>query len=370
KQELQHLMTQYNAPKKRGFSRRTLFKMGGSLAGLAALATASSWVTWQVEIITQTQMPTTSYSPHLGGTISTYNAQNGVLAVAWSPDGTRLAMGNWNGQIQAWDAKTGHHVINFPGAGFQQVFSLIWLPDGSSIVAGGDNAVVWVWNAATGEVQNKYQSQEGNIQNNDRGHTGVITVASSPDSKYIASGGYDQTVQVWEAATGRLIVIYRGHTGGIGSVTWSPDGRYIASASYDMTVQIWDATTGRLILTYHGHTKEVYAVAWSPNGQHIASGGKDNTVQVWDALTGHTLFSYHGHSMAVQDVAWSPNGSTIASAADNVQLWNSLTGKHIYTYTKHATSITHEVQAVAWSPNGRYIASGGMEGTVQVWNAV
>ncbi|MEO8954523.1 MAG: WD40 repeat domain-containing protein [Ktedonobacteraceae bacterium] len=52
------------------------------------------------------------------------------------------------------------------------------------------------------------------------------------------------------------------------------------------------------------------------------------------------------------------------------QLWNGLTGKYIYTYTKHSTSITHEVQAVAWTPNGRYIASGGMEGTVQVWNAV
>ena len=48
---------------------------------------------------------------------------------------------------------------------------------------------------------------------------------------------------------------------------------------------------------------------------------------------------------------------------------DGLTGKHIFTYTGHSISVALEVQAVAWSPNGRYIASGGMEGTVQVWNA-
>ena len=82
-----------------------------------------------------------------------------------------------------------------------------------------------------------------------------------------------------------------------------------------------------------------------------------------------SIITYRGHSASVQTVAWSPDSRYVASAAENVQLWNGLTGKHIFTYTKHATSITSQVQAVAWSPNGRYIASGGMEGTVQVWNA-
>ena len=59
----------------------------------------------------------------------------------------------------------------------------------------------------------------------------------------------------------------------------------------------------------------------------------------------------------------------IASVSYDVEIWNSFTGKHIYTYTGHKSSTGSAVQAVAWSPNGRYIASGGMEGTVQVWNA-
>ena len=367
KQELQHLAAQSIPTKKRLFSRRTLLKLAG-FAGLAGLAAASSFLTWNVEIQMQGQRPITSYSPNLGGTVYTYDTKGGVLGVAWSPNGTRVAMGDWNGQVQAWDANTGYNVINFYGPGLQsRVEAVIWLPDGKTIAAGGDDAVVWVWDAETGNKRSIY-----------RGHTDwVITLASSPDGKYIASGSNDQTVQVWEAATGRPVAIYRGHSGGIGSVTWSPDSRYIASASFDTTVQIWEATTGRHIFTYQGLSDPVYTVAWSPDGQRIASGGKDHTVQVWPVilfesggrLQKSSIITYRGHNSAVQAVAWSPDGKRVASAGDNVHIWNGLTGEHIYTYTKHTTSITLEVQAVAWSPNGRYIASGGMEGTVQVWNA-
>ncbi|HKF35624.1 MAG TPA: WD40 repeat domain-containing serine/threonine-protein kinase [Ktedonobacteraceae bacterium] len=366
KQELQQLAAQLIPPQKRRISRRTLFKLGG----LAALAAGSSFLTRQAALLTHRQVPQPGYSPNLGGTIYTYDATSSVFAVAWSPGGTRLVLGAWGphneGQVQALDAKTGQYVINYRDPSLQQrIEAVAWLPDGRSIVAGGDDNLVWVWDAATGEMQGIY-----------RGHSDVvITVASSPDSKYIASAGQDRTVRVWEVATGNAIVTYSGHAGGIGSVAWSPGGNYIASASFDKTVQIWEAATGRTVFTYYGHTDRVYTVAWSPDGQRIASGGRDLTVQVWPApftSAGQRQNSiiYRGHTRAIQAVAWSPDSRTIASAADNVRLWNGLTGEHIFTYTGHAISVGLEVQAVAWSPNGRYIASGGMEGTVQVWNAL
>ena len=157
KQELQHLAAQSIPLKKRIFSRRTLLKLGG-LAGLAGLAAASSWLTWGVETQMQGLRPITSYSPNLGGTIYTYDTHGGVLGVAWSPNGTRVAMGDWNGQVQAWDANTGYNVIDFHGPGLQsRVEAVIWLPDGKTIAAGGDDAVVWVWNAETGTVRRIYR---------------------------------------------------------------------------------------------------------------------------------------------------------------------------------------------------------------------
>ncbi len=79
--------------------------------------------------------------------------------------------------------------------------------------------------------------------------------------------------------------------------------------------------------------------------------------------------AYESQHNAVQAVAWSPDSRYVASVAHDVQIFDSLTGRRIYTYTKHSAGTGHSVQAVAWSPNGKYIASGGMEGTVQVWNA-
>jgi len=69
---------------------------------------------------------------------------------------------------------------------------------------------------------------------------------------------------------------------GLQSVGWSPDSKYIASGSWDSTVQVWDAATGRHIFTYEGHVGAVGAVAWSPDGSRIASAG--DTVRVWQAV--------------------------------------------------------------------------------------
>lgn len=378
RQELQHLTAQHIPQRKHRFSRRSLLK----LAGFAGLAAVSGMLTWQGETRIFGE-PLPDYSPNLGGTIFTYNTGSGVLAVAWSPDGMRLVMGNWNGQVQAFDADTGLHVIDFQAPDLhQRVEAVIWLPDGKSIATCGDDHFVWVWNASTGQLQRTYS-----------GHNDwVISLACSPDGKYIASGSFDQTVQVWEVANGRQAVIYRGHSGYVCSVAWSPDGSYIATASYDTTVQIWEAATGRPVYSYNGHQLPVYTVAWSPDGQHIASGdaggtdGKSGTVQVWPVTLFEgrqqprpTVVSYsqsnsldnHGFkfpSNAVQAVAWSPDSRYVASVAHDIQIFDSFSGKPIYTYTKH-TGLGQAVQAVAWSPNGRYIASGGMEGTVQVWNA-
>jgi len=75
-------------------------------------------------------------------------------------------------------------------------------------------------------------------------------------------------------------------------VSWSPDGKRLVSAGDDETVRIWNANNGHLLLTYKGHTGAVWSVDWSPDGKRLASGGTDNTVQVWDASSGHSLLTY------------------------------------------------------------------------------
>ena len=266
---------------------------------------------------TPTTKPTSTLSPP-GTTLYIYQRHKGeVKAVAWSPDGTRIASGSADQTVQIWDATTGDHVVTYSGHS-AEVKAVAWSPG---------------------------------------------------DEKHMASGSLDTTVQVWDAFTGSTLLTYRGHSDKVITVAWSPDGARIASASFDGTVQVWNATTGGNPLVYHGHHGPVRAVAWSPDRQHLASGGADTTVQVWDATPGQLIHTYTGHRQDVQAVAWSPDGTSLASASfdTTVRVWDTPTGRPVYTYTHHS----NQVWAVAWSPHdGQRIASGSIDGTVQVWQAV
>ena len=235
----------------------------------------------------------------------------------------------------------------------------------SRIASASEDQTVQVWDAATGRNPIIYH-----------GHTDyVFAVAWSPDGKLIASGGRDKTVQVWSVPQGAQVVdpaakgnvfTYRGHTTNVSTVAWSPDGRRIASGAWDNTVQVWEPTPESNTLTYKGHMGFVNTVAWSPDGKRIASGAWDDTVQVWDATTLTMYITYRGHSSAVKSVAWSPDGKFIASSdALTVQVWNASTAEHIFTYSGHTTFVS----AVAWSPDGKRIASASDDQTVQIWNA-
>jgi WD40 repeat protein len=238
-----------------------------------------------------------------------------------------------------------------------EVRAVAWSPDGKRIASGGTDASVQVWDAATGEKMVTYRSDFHLVR----------AVAWSPDGKRIASSD-DRTVQIWEISTGKHMLTYLNHSDWVLTVAWSPDGRHIASAGVDQTVQIWDANTGEQILTYLGHPSDVRSVAWSPSGKDIVSGGDDQTVQIWDAMTGSRSSSYPTDDDEVYTVAWSPDSASIASAGNNgtVQVRDVVTGVPIFTYRGH----TDRVRTVAWSPDSKWIVSGSDDQTVQVWQVI
>lgn len=82
------------------------------------------------------------------------------------------------------------------------------------------------------------------------------------------------------------IFVQLGHSSSILSIAFSPDGRYLASGSEDMTIKLWDVSTGREIRMFWGHGVGVASVAFSPDGRHIASGSRDKAINLWDTANG------------------------------------------------------------------------------------
>ncbi len=153
----------------------------------------------------------------------------------------------------------------------------------------------------------------------------------------------------------RLARTLTGHTGSVNGVAFSPDGNLLATTSSDSTAQLWDTATGALLLhILTGHTNNVLGVAFSPDGNMLATGSDDRTARFWDTATGTPINSLAGHTNAVRSVTFSPDGNQLATASNDktARLWDAITGTPIHTLSGHTGIVWawHSARTAPCSP--------------------
>ena len=278
-----------------------------------------------------------------------------VLAVGWSPDGSRLATADDGGTVRIWNPNTGEplrHLTCYPSL----MLAVAWSATGTRLAAVGTGGTVRVWDPITGAAVTQLT-----------GHpSGVQAVAWSPDGTHLATAGTDGTARVWDPITGAIHVNLTAHIGRVLALAWSPDGTQLATAGGDGTARIWDPTTGEIHRQLTAHPGWVLAVAWSPDGTHLATAGTDGTVRLWDPTTGEIHRQLTAHPGGMQAVAWSPDGTRLATAGTDatVRIWDPTTGTIHCQLTGHPSGVL----ALAWSPDGTYMAAAGDGGTARIWN--
>lgn len=316
----------------------------------------------------------------------TLNAHaSGVLCVAFSPDGQRLASGGTGeASLKVWDLNTGlelmslkghrGYLFNNPGlartyesltqSGITTVHSVAYRHDGKQLASGGADGTVAIWDLTTG--QNLMTLKGHSYQ--------MKCVAFTPDGSRLASLAMDPMSPVtwefklWDAVTGEEIRSRRGSEGvSECNFAFSPDGKRIALTNTDLTgaVKLWDTATGDELPPLGGKPGYARKVAFSPDGQLLAATNLDSTIKVWHVAVGHELHSLKGHLGPITSVAFSPDGQRLASTSTDqtIKVWSVETGQELLTFKGH----TEWTACVAFSPDGTRLASGG-DRTIKFWN--
>ena len=194
---------------------------------------------------------------------------NGTIEeIAYSPDGSIIAVATSIG-IFLYDSK----MLQVQSYFAEDIYidSIAFSPDGQVLASGSWDGTGRLWNAANGSMLDTLE-----------GHTNyVLSVAFAPDGRVLASGSDDGTVRLWQVADGRLLNTLEGHASGVNSLAFSPDGQVLTSGSWDGTIRLWQAADGRLLNTLEGHTSGVKSVAFSHDGQVLASWSSDGTLRLW-----------------------------------------------------------------------------------------
>lgn len=299
--------------------------------------------------------------------VTTLQSASKVYAIAFSPDDQLLASASSEGlrgdqesisEIRLWSMSTGElrRTLTEHSEG---VLSIAFSPDGNALAVATSSGTgkskigkIKLWDVQTGILKWAVNAHEDL----------ATSICFSPDGQLVASGSWDRTVKLWDAQTGKLNKSLP-HDDQVYAIAFSPEGTLLATAG-QKSVSLWNVQSGEVKQLLSGDYYAVRAVAFSPDGRSVATGDVKSRVELWDAQSGSLKQTFDGHTDVVDAVTFSPDGQILVSGSydTNVIFWNLKNMVQLKTLRG-----TERVTSVAFSHDGRTFASGGWDKAVRLW---
>ncbi len=296
-------------------------------------------------------------------------ATGAVAALAFDPLTRRVAVGTYKSvhvmtlADRTWTATLDDHADLIRAVAFS--------PDGTRLAAAGGPAgrygeiKIWDVTASTPKLVSTIQGHRDSI----------LAIAFSPDGATIASGSYDKLVKLWNVSDGKVIATLKEHSDAVYALAFMPGGTQLLSAAGDRTVKIWSVSTGKRLFTVNDSLDAVYTAAVQPSGGRFAAAGADRMIRTWawngnsSSPGGNTATlqaSTFAHGESVLRLAYSPDGAILASAgADRViKLWDGVTLREKQAFEPQPDW----VMGLALSADGKWLAAGRYDGTLGLYS--
>jgi WD40 repeat protein len=193
-----------------------------------------------------------------------------TFCVDFSPDGRKLASGNVS--LHVWDLAADKKVGDIPSPGKSGFRTLAFSPDGRTVATGGWDNWVRLWDIESAKERGDFALPQQLHQ-----------VVFSPCGRFVAALDWYGTLRFWEIAATQDRTVFRVNNRGTQAVAISPDGRWLAIGGTDQLIHVFDIHSGNEVHQYKGHEGWIEALAFSPSGETLASGGHDSTALIWDA---------------------------------------------------------------------------------------
>jgi WD40 repeat protein len=198
----------------------------------------------------------------------------------------------------------------------------------------------------------------------------VNALAFSPDGRRLAVGSGEPSrsgdLTVWNPADGQLTARWdEVHLDSVLALEFSPDGQHLASGGADKALRVLDAASGKVLQVFEGHTHHVLGVSWRADGRLLASAGADAVVKVWDWTTRERRQNFAGWDKEVTAVRYLGGSDLLATCSGDakVRLLDGV-GKEV----KNLSGTSDFLNSLATTPQGGWLITGGQEGRLHAWH--
>ena len=197
-------------------------------------------------------------------------------------------------------------------AHFEAIIAVVLDSTTNTLISAGKDNLIKIWNLDRGKEIKEINSRSGEL----------TCLAINQAKSYFCSGGLERQIRIREIATGKVVRSLRSDSGVL-SIAFSPDGKYLAAGQLNQQILIWNLETERIIHTLKGHQDRISALIFSRDNRTLISGSYDKQIKLWDVRTGMLIDTLAGHQDTISTLAMTADGSLIISGSRDctIKMW-------------------------------------------------